>query len=673
MKNKRRLIYLVSLILLAAVFAYASVSVTVNGTSHTIPQTNEKGWGTNVTAWIQAISQYTLQPSGGTFTLTADTDFGANYGLKSTYYKTRATNPSTTGNFRLGNAEYLGWRNAANSADYLLGVNASNQLTFNGVVLSGASGVSHQDSTFSLFDNADTTKLLQFQLSGITTGTTRTLTVPDADTTIVGTDATQTLTNKTLTAPVISTISNTGTLTLPTSTDTLVGRATTDTLTNKTLTSPTISSPSISNPTYSGTITTPLTASRALTTNASSQLAASSVTSTELGYLSGVASSLCGVSDSCSPTNKTISGSTNTFSIQDLNLSIFDDGDATKILKFNVSNIGAGTTRTWGFPNASDTFVGTTATQTITNKTIAYASNTLTGVQPTSTLTTKGDIYVATASATVARQGVGADGYVLTADSSQTNGIKWAAAAVNPTTTKGDLAGYDSAQARIPVGGDGKVLIADSAQSLGLKWGYPDIASKTTTYTATGLDSTILASTSGGAWTLSLPAAASYTGKIYRIVQTASTANALTIDPNSTETICGQTTIKLVGQNDAVDIVSDGTNWQGLHNSCIRTDRVKIGSTATTSCTSNPCGSVVGSAVFSSVTWSSTGSYGANIASGVYSAAPTCTITAGRPGGPKTICTLNDYETTTSVPFVCFDSADAVENALISMVCTGLR
>jgi len=53
--------------------------------------------------------------------------------------------------------------------------------------------------------------------------------------TMVDTDSTQTLTNKTLTAPVISTISNTGTVTLPTSTDTLVGRATTDTLTNKTI------------------------------------------------------------------------------------------------------------------------------------------------------------------------------------------------------------------------------------------------------------------------------------------------------------------------------------------------------------------------------------------------------------------------------------------------------
>jgi hypothetical protein len=75
-------------------------------------------------------------------------------------------------------------------------------------------------------------------LSGGSTSGSATLAI---DTSVVVDKTTaQTLTNKTLTTPIISSISNTGTLTLPTSTDTLVGRDTTDTLTNKTLTAPKI-------------------------------------------------------------------------------------------------------------------------------------------------------------------------------------------------------------------------------------------------------------------------------------------------------------------------------------------------------------------------------------------------------------------------------------------------
>ena len=88
----------------------------------------------------------------------------------------------------------------------------------------------------------------------VTSGTGPVPTVAiDTGTTVDKTTA-QTLTNKTLTTPIISSISNTGTLTLPTSTDTLVGRATTDTLTNKTLTAPVIST--ITN---TGTLTLPTT------------------------------------------------------------------------------------------------------------------------------------------------------------------------------------------------------------------------------------------------------------------------------------------------------------------------------------------------------------------------------------------------------------------------------
>lgn len=46
----------------------------------------------------------------------------------------------------------------------------------------------------------------------------------------------------------------------------------------------------------------------------------------------------------------------------------------------------------------------------------------------------------------------------------------------SPLTTKGDLFGYDTADARIPVGNDDDVLTADSAQALGVKWAAPGAA-----------------------------------------------------------------------------------------------------------------------------------------------------------------------------------------------------
>lgn len=65
--------------------------------------------------------------------------------------------------------------------------------------------VSVGDANFSLKDTADSTKIVKFEVSGVTTSTTRTVTFPDADITLVGAANTQTLTNKTLTNAVVGT------------------------------------------------------------------------------------------------------------------------------------------------------------------------------------------------------------------------------------------------------------------------------------------------------------------------------------------------------------------------------------------------------------------------------------------------------------------------------------
>jgi hypothetical protein len=67
-------------------------NVTVNGTTYVIPDQGDNfSWGSGtggtpgVTPLLQALSSSTLQPSGGTFALTNDVDFGSSHGTKSAF------------------------------------------------------------------------------------------------------------------------------------------------------------------------------------------------------------------------------------------------------------------------------------------------------------------------------------------------------------------------------------------------------------------------------------------------------------------------------------------------------------------------------------------------------------------------------------------------------------
>ncbi len=107
-------------------------NITFNGVTYSIPAVGDDGWGSDLSAYFIAIASGALQKTGGNFTLTAEANFGATFGLKSAYLKSQATNPSSAGIVRLGNNESISWRNNANNADINLKVNASDSLEFNG-------------------------------------------------------------------------------------------------------------------------------------------------------------------------------------------------------------------------------------------------------------------------------------------------------------------------------------------------------------------------------------------------------------------------------------------------------------------------------------------------------------------------------------------------------------
>lgn len=112
-----------------------AINLTVNGVSYPYPQTGDNNWGAGATNWASAVTSGMLSLAGGSFSLTAEVDFGSNFGLKALYLKSETTNISGTGYLRLANADAIGWRNSGNTADLTLKPDADGILQYNSIDL----------------------------------------------------------------------------------------------------------------------------------------------------------------------------------------------------------------------------------------------------------------------------------------------------------------------------------------------------------------------------------------------------------------------------------------------------------------------------------------------------------------------------------------------------------
>jgi hypothetical protein len=104
------------------------------------------------------------------------------------------------------------------------------------------------------------------------------------------------------------------------------------------------------------------------------------------------------------------------------------------------------------------------------------------------------------------------------------NGSAWVSVAgsslTSPLTTKGDVWGYSTVNARVPVGSNGQVLTADSAQALGVKWAG---VSATKNY------SLLSTTTTSGATSYSVTGLSGYENYLITLDQIAPTAGSSTI------------------------------------------------------------------------------------------------------------------------------------------------
>lgn len=93
------------------------------------PVQGDTNWGPVLTAWSTAVTNALSIISGGNASFLTITS--------------QSSNPATTGFLRLANTDAIDWRNFANTGNLALAVNASNQLTFNGIPIGATTSLTN--------------------------------------------------------------------------------------------------------------------------------------------------------------------------------------------------------------------------------------------------------------------------------------------------------------------------------------------------------------------------------------------------------------------------------------------------------------------------------------------------------------------------------------------------
>lgn len=110
--------------------------------------------------------------------------------------------------------------------------------------------------------------------------------------------------------------------------------------------------------------------------------------------------------------------------------------------------------------------------------------------------------------------------------------------------------------------GSGGLAIAAMAVSSLANTGTEAVPITTLTGAATiGVHNVILADATSAAFTLTLPAAATATGRKYTVKKIDSAAHSVTLAGNGAETIDGSNTVAISSQWGVLRVISNGTSW----------------------------------------------------------------------------------------------------------------